>query len=187
MLWASFNIGAQSVPFAGASVDLSAGPATSAVKPGPPIASEATPTVLYPRAPAEGDRIGTLSIPALKQKIAIIEGTDDDDLKRGVGHYTRSVLPGEDDNCVLSGHRDTVFTRLGKLKVGDRFVARTSAGTFTYKIRRIRIVHKDDRTVIVSTDHAVLTVSTCYPFYFIGAAPDRYVLIADLVAPSPAR
>lgn len=98
-----------------------------------------------------------------------------------MGHFSQSVLPGAKDNCVLSGHRDTVFAELGKLKVGDRLVARTQAGTFTYEISRIRIVDKDDKTVIVPADHAVLTVTTCYPFDYLGSAPDRYVLVADLV------
>jgi sortase A len=90
-------------------------------------------------------------------------------------------MPGEADNCVISGHRDTVFSGLGSLEKGDVFVLETATGTHTYKISRIRIVHKDDRTVVVPTDHAVLTVSTCYPFQYVGSAPDRYVLIADLV------
>ena len=99
------------------------------------------------------------------------------------------MLPGEKDNCVLSGHRDTVFRELGKLKIGDLLITRTSAGTYTYEIERIRIVDADDRTVIVPADHAVLTVSTCYPFRYVGDAPERYILVADLVtskkAPSP--
>jgi sortase A len=141
--------------------------------------------VLYPVLPAQGDAIGTLSIPALRQTLPIIEGTRTRDLKRGVGHYVRSVLPGEKDNCVLSGHRDTVFAGLGKLKKGDLVIARTSAGAFTYRITGIRIVRSNDRTVIVPTDHAVLTLSTCYPFNYVGNAPKRYVLIADLVTRPP--
>jgi len=137
--------------------------------------------VLYPDYPSAGDDIGTLSIPALEQQFPIVQGTGDAELKEGVGHFVQSVLPGENDNCVLSGHRDTVFSRLGDLKVGDRLVVKTSAGVFTYAISRIWIVDKDDRTVIVPTDHAVLTVSTCYPFHFVGHAPDRYILSADLV------
>ena len=104
-----------------------------------------------------------------------------DDLKKGIGHFIQSVLPGEEDNCVLSGHRDTVFTKLGKLKIGDQLIVQTSAGTFTYEIKLIRIVDKDDKTVIVPTDHAVLTLTTCYPFLFIGSAPNRYILSADLI------
>lgn len=136
---------------------------------------------LYLVRPAEGDAVGSLSIPVLKQTLPIIEGTRADDLKRGVGHFTQSVLPGEKDNCVLSGHRDTVFAKLGKLKTGDQVIVQTSAGTFTYEIKGIRIVHADDRTVIVPTDHAVLTLTTCYPFNYVGSAPDRYILTADLV------
>jgi len=179
--YALFNINAESLAVSAAYLDIPSVVAT------PPVTSvvssgESTSQVpLYSRYPAKGEVIGSLSIPALKQKFPVVEGTGDDDLKRGVGHFSQSVLPGEQDNCVLSGHRDTVFASLGKLKVGDRLIAQTTAGTFTYKIRRIRIVHKDDTTIIVPTDHAVLTVSTCYPFHFVGAAPDRYVLIADLV------
>ena len=137
--------------------------------------------VLYPLYPVEGDQIGTLSIPVLEQELPIFQGTGVEELKKGVGHFTQSVLPGEEDNCVLSGHRDTVFAKLGRLKIEDQLIVQTSAGTFTYEIKRIRIVDKDDKTVIVPTDHAVLTLTTCYPFQFIGNAPDRYILIADLV------
>ena len=91
-------------------------------------------------------------------------------MSKGVGHFTKSVLPGEEDNCVLSGHRDIVFRQLGNLKIGDQLIVETSAGTFTYEVEGTRSVHKDDKTVIVSTDHAVLSVITCYPFYFIRDA-----------------
>ena len=148
----------------------------------PVASSDATPPrILYPVRPAVGDLIGTLTIPALNQTLPIIEGTDNEELKQGVGHFVQSVLPGEADNCVLSAHRDTHFSELGGLQVGDRLIVETSAGTFTYEISGIRIVDKDDRTVIVPTDHAVLTLSTCYPFNFVGSAPDRYIISADAV------
>jgi len=70
-----------------------------------------------------------------------------------------------------------------ELEVGDRLIVQTSAGSFTYEISDIRIVDKDDRTVIVPTDHAVLTLSTCYPFNYVGSAPDRYIISADAVLP----
>jgi sortase A len=183
--WAVINIGGESLASADAYHSIASIPATSAVKQAAPArdatSSAASRAVTYPRDPVEGDVIGSLSIPALKEKLPIIEGTDDADLKKGVGHFIQSVLPGAQDNCVLSGHRDTVFSKLSQLKIGDVFITQTAAGTFTYAIRRIRIVGKNDRTVIVPTDHAVLTVTTCYPFHFIGSAPDRYVLVADLV------
>ncbi len=183
--WAVINIGGESVASADAYRSIASIPTTPAVEqvtPGRDATSSATSrAVTYPRDPVGGQVMGSLSIPALKQKLPIIEGTSDADLKKGVGHFIQSVLPGAQDNCVLSGHRDTVFSKLSQLKIGDVFITQTAAGTFTYAIRRIRIVGKNDRTVIVPTDHAVLTVTTCYPFYFIGSAPDRYVLIADLV------
>jgi sortase A len=137
--------------------------------------------ILYPVRPKKGENIGNLIIPALKRVIPIIQGADEDELKKGVGHFDQSVLPGEADNSILSGHRDTVFRELGKLKIGDELTTETSAGTFTYIIKQTRVVHKDDKTVIVPMDHAVLTVTTCYPFRFIGDAPDRYIITADLI------
>ena len=149
----------------------------------PKISSEipASQKNLYPLYPTEGDNIGSLIIPVLDQELPIIQGTGSDELEKGVGHFTQSVLPGEEDNCVLSGHRDTVFAELGKLKIGDQLIARTSAGIFTYEVNDIRIVDKDDKTVIVPADHAILTVTTCYPFIYVGSAPNRYIITADLV------
>ena len=132
--------------------------------------------------PKVGNKLGVLSIPSLGQKFPIVEGTSAAELKRGVGHFRGSVMPGGQDNCVLSGHRDTVFTKLGRLKKGDRLVVTTAAGRFTYKISRIRIVHANNKTVVVHSDHAALTLTTCYPFRYVGSAPDRFVLVADLVA-----
>jgi sortase A len=138
--------------------------------------------VLQAPPPKPGEKLGTLTIPALKQTLPIVEGTSDRELKKGVGHFIQSVMPGQDDNCVLAGHRDTVFSGLGTLTKGDLLIVRTAAGTFTYAITRTRIVHKADRTVIVPSDHAILTLSTCYPFHYVGFAPDRYIIVADLVA-----
>lgn len=135
---------------------------------------------LYPDRPAQGDKIGTLTIPSLKMSLPIYEGTEDKELEKGVGHYAGSVLPGEADNCVLSGHRDTVFSGLQSLKKGDSIIVKTSAGIFTYRIRKIRIVEKEDTTVIVPRPAATLTLTTCYPFTYIGSAPQRYIISAYL-------
>lgn len=136
--------------------------------------------VCYVQRPEEGDCFGELYIPKLKATIPIYEGTNDEELKKGVGHFSDSVLPGEKDNSVLSGHRDTVFRKLGEVGEGDMLIVKTSAGEFTYKVSKVRIVDKDDRTVIVPKPNATLTITTCYPFHYIGAAPERYVLIAYL-------
>lgn len=135
---------------------------------------------LYPLRPETGDYIGKLYIPTLKAELPIYQGTKEDELEKGVGHFSGSVLPGENDNCVLSGHRDTVFHKLGKVDKGDLLIVRTSSGEFKYRVSKIRIVDADDRTVIVSKPRATLTVSTCYPFHYIGSAPKRYILVAYL-------
>jgi len=138
--------------------------------------------LLYPERPKMGEEIGTLYIPKLESELPIFHGTNEDELEKGVGHFKDSVLPGEKDNSVLSGHRDTVFRNLGKVGKGDELQVTTAAGIFTYKVMKVRIVDEDDRTVIVPKPRAVLTVSTCYPFDFIGAAPERYILEAYLVS-----
>lgn len=135
---------------------------------------------LYSTRPDLGEEIGKLYIPKLEAVIPIYHGTDEEELDRGIGHYPGSVLPGENDNSVLSGHRDTVFRKLGEVSEGDTLIVRTAAGEFTYVVNKVRIVDKDDRTVIVPKPKATLTVTTCYPFYYVGSAPDRYVLVAFL-------
>ncbi|MBP3950084.1 class D sortase [Bacillus sp. YZJH907-2] len=135
----------------------------------------------YPEIPEKGDLMGELYIPRLEATLPIYHGTDEDELEKGVGHYAGSVLPGIDDNSVLSGHRDTVFRRLGEVGLNDLLIVKTATGEYTYKVRKVRIVDADDRTVIVPKPTATLTVSTCYPFNFVGSAPERYVLIAELI------
>ena len=125
--------------------------------------------------------IGIITIPKLSETYPIVQGTDDKDLKAGVGHYINSVMPGVKDNTVLAGHRDTVFSKIGRLKRGDFIIVKTSSGTFNYSVTRTRIVLANDKTVIVPTPTATLTLSTCYPFYFIGSAPDRYIVSAKLI------
>jgi sortase A len=136
--------------------------------------------VLYPVRPEIGEEIGELYIPKLDVTLPIYHGTSEDELDKGVGHYADSVLPGENDNSVLSGHRDTVFRKLGEIGEGDLLIVKTIAGEFTYKVNKVRIVDKDDRTVIVPKPKATLTVSTCYPFVYVGSAPERYILVAFL-------
>lgn len=105
--WAVINIGGESVASADAYRSVASIPTASAVEqvmPARDATSSATSrAVTYPRDPVEGEVMGSLSIPALKQKLPIIEGTSDADLKKGVGHFIQSGLPGAQDNCVLSG------------------------------------------------------------------------------------
>lgn len=136
---------------------------------------------IYSIYPLKGDYIGTITMPTLNKVLPIYEGTSDTELKKGVGHFIKSALPGELNNSVISGHRDTVFKDIGKLEIGDIVIIKTTAGRFTYKVIGIKIVEKEDKTIIVPTEAAILTMTTCYPFNYIGAAPDRYIVSAKLI------
>ncbi|MBG9444796.1 class D sortase [Cytobacillus firmus] len=130
----------------------------------------------------QGEAIGILKIPRLKAELPIIEGTDEDELEKGVGHYSTTVFPGQHDQILLSGHRDTVFRSLGELEIGDIFLVSMPYGEFTYEITDSKIVDADDTTVIRSTaPNEILTVSTCYPFSYVGNAPSRYILNAKRI------
>lgn len=137
--------------------------------------------VLYTKRPKVGAKIGTITLESLNLSWPIFEGTTEAQLSKGVGHYERSVLPGMSDNTILSGHRNTVFNRLGELEKGDLLLVKTMAGTFTYQVKNFRVVDRDDRTVIGPTDEGSLTLTTCYPFNNIGATTDAYIVTAVLI------
>lgn len=129
-------------------------------------------------APKKNDVIGVLQIPKIKAELPIIEGTDEEMLERGVGHYSTSAFPLDNEQIVLSGHRDTVFRNFGKLELGDRLTVKMPYGTFEYEISSTDIVDKDDTSVIRSMGKEVLVLTTCYPFRYVGNAPKRYIIYA---------
>lgn len=122
--------------------------------------------------------LGTVEIPKLNRKLPLIEGTDANVLDQGVGHFTGTVFPGQNEQILISGHRDTVFRNFDRLEIGDQFIINMPYGSYTYEIRSTVIVHADDTTVIRKMGEEVLVVSTCYPFNYIGDAPDRFVIYA---------
>lgn len=128
--------------------------------------------------PGLNDVIGILEIPRLNAELPIIEGADEEMLKKGVGHYNSSAYPLDNEQILLSGHRDTVFRNFDKLTLGDRFIVKLPYGTFEYEIKSTDIVDKDDTTVIRSMGTEALVVTTCYPFRYVGDAPERYILYA---------
>ncbi|HWO75280.1 MAG TPA: class D sortase [Bacillus sp. (in: firmicutes)] len=138
---------------------------------------------LYHDIPRTGEIIGELSIPKLNKTFPVYQGTGKDILKKGAGHVEGSALPGELNNCVISGHRDTIFRGLKDIEKGDRLIVSTKAGTFLYKVKKIKIVDADDRTVLTPKPRATLTLTTCYPFYYVGNAPQRYIVTSELIPP----
>jgi sortase A len=129
--------------------------------------------------PKSSDVIGILSIVRLKKELPIVEGTSEDQLAKGVGHYKTSGLPGHHDQIVLSGHRDTVFRDFGKIRIGDQLIVKMPYGSFTYIIKKTKIVDAGDRTIIHSTKpKEELVLTTCYPFHYVGNAPKRFIVYA---------
>jgi len=129
-----------------------------------------------------GEDVATLRIPKLDQQFTTYWGTDEDTLQEGVGMYVSeyTVTPDEIGNVVLSGHRDTVFTGLDQLEDGDELELVYQGETYEYSIQKSWITDPEDRSVIVDKDESVLTLTTCYPFDFVGNAPERYIIEAVL-------
>lgn len=132
----------------------------------------------------EGEKVAMLNIPKIKKKFSIYWGAGDATLKKGVGMFVSDLTttPSGGGHTVLSGHRDTVFTELGELKEKDTLILEYDKKTYTYEIQKIWITHADDRTVIIKKEEPILTLTTCYPFDYIGDAPDRYIIEAKLTA-----
>ncbi|KAB7671093.1 class D sortase [Bacillus sp. B1-b2] len=129
----------------------------------------------------EGEKIGTIIFSSLKEYIPIYEGTTSSVLAKGAGHYSESALPGERENhVIISGHRDTYFKSLKLLNEKDLISVETSKGTFTYRIKKFSIVSADNDTILTPRSKPILTLTTCYPFSFIGNAPKRFIVTAEL-------
>lgn len=124
------------------------------------------------------EAIGILHVPKIDRSIGIVEGTDPDALDMGVGHMSSTVFPGQGEQIILSGHRDTVFRNFAELEIGDEFIVEMPYGEYTYEIRHTEIVSADDTSVVREMGEEVLVVSTCYPFSYLGSAPDRFVFYA---------
>jgi sortase A len=133
----------------------------------------------------EGDVIGEIYFPKLEQRAAILAGTERPQLKKGAGHYEGSAAVGAAGNSVLAGHRDTVFRGLGRLDKHDLIEVETADGRFIYEVTGSVIVDGDERGAIKDSEEAVLTLITCYPFTYVGSAPDRYLLTAVLLRQEP--
>lgn len=112
------------------------------------------------------------------ERAVVLEGDDDAVLKRAVGHLPDTPLPWEAGNSALAGHRDTFFRGLRHIRTGDLVRLETPAGSFEYEVAETRVVEPDALEVLAPTPERVLTLITCYPFTFVGAAPQRFVVRA---------
>ncbi|WP_158752131.1 class D sortase [Acidobacterium sp. S8] len=125
-----------------------------------------------------------LRIPKIHLEVPVLEGTDDLSLNRAVGHIAGTARPGEtsDGNIGIAGHRDGFFRGLKDVATGDTIEIMTQKETTTYVIDQITIVDPSDVSVLASRLRPSVTLVTCYPFYFVGSAPQRYIVQASLAS-----
>jgi sortase A len=133
------------------------------------------------RAAAMRGLIGRLEIPRLLLSVVVVEGTSRTNLRRVVGHIPGTALPGQPGNVGLAGHRDSFFRPLKDLRVKDEIRFSTPAGDYNYEVESLRVVDPDDVGVLAPSEGNVLTMVTCYPFYFVGPAPKRWIVRARQV------
>ena len=125
--------------------------------------------------------IGRIKIPRLLFSAVVLEGIDKTTLRRAVGHIPGTALPGEPGNVGLSGHRDTFFRPLKDVRIKDEVDFSTPQGDFRYEVVSLRVVQPEDVEVLAPSGENVLTMVTCYPFYFVGPAPKRWIVRARQV------
>jgi sortase A len=144
------------------------------------VASQGTPQP-SPSAPPKG-LIGRIGIPRLSFSAIVVEGIDRATLRRAIGHIPGTALPGQPGNVGLAGHRDALFRPLRNLKVDDEIRFSTPSGDFRYEVESLRIVDPNDVSVLAASGQNVLTLVTCYPFYYVGPAPKRWIVRARQVS-----
>jgi sortase A len=179
----------------------SAAPAAPAASPAAPAVPAATPIPLawgepdrslwshervkawtlvssVPEVRSSAGPLAVLKIPKIHLEVPVVEGTDDPALDYGVGHVEGTALPGEVGNVALAGHRDGFFRGLKDVVVGDTMELETVRGSESFVVENIWLVTPNDVWVLDPTPKESLTLVTCYPFYFVGSAPQRYIVRA---------
>jgi sortase A len=149
--------------------------------PSAPSAPSALDAPGAPSAPsAPGEALALLEIPRLGMSTAVLPGDNRATLDVAIGHLSDTPKPWEPGNSALAAHRDGLFRSLRLVRIGDRVRVRTRHGDFTYIVRETKVVQPDDLSVLAPTSTKTLTLITCYPFNFVGHAPQRFIVHAEI-------
>lgn len=147
-------------------------------KPGPVESNISIPLRLHV---TEGAPLGRMEIPRLGLSVILVEGVKPRDLRLAVGHIPGTAFPDEPGNVGLAGHRDTFFRELKGIRRGDLIIVRTISDVTHYLVEWTRIVKPGDVDVLESSPEPLLTLVTCYPFHFVGPAPERFIVRAHSI------
>jgi sortase A len=142
-------------------------------------AFEAKGGLAAPETVETGTLLGMLEVPRLKLSTPVVQGDDDLTLSKAVGHLPDTPLPWQKGNSAVAAHRDTLFRPLKDIAVGDKVVLRTPTGDLRYRVTHTSIVNPDDVWVLDPGPRDMLTLITCYPFYYVGHAPQRFIVHAE--------
>ena len=126
----------------------------------------------------EDDVLGRLDIPRIGISVAVLQGTGSRTLRLGVGHIESTSFPGDSGNVGIAGHRDTFFRALRDIRKHDEIQLQTATRLFHYQVDWIKVVTPGDVSVLAPSTESALTLVTCYPFQFVGAAPQRFIVRA---------
>lgn len=148
-------------------LDLVAGTATATPRPRPAL-------------PLRG-LVGRIEVPRLKLSAIAREGADVQTLRRAIGHIPGTAFPGDAGNAAFAAHRDTFFRPLQSIRKGDEVVVTTTSGVYRYSVTGTQVVEPENVSVLDPTPGKTLTLVTCYPFDFVGSAPQRFIVSASLL------
>jgi sortase A len=138
------------------------------------------------RRPSATALIGRLTVPRLHLSAMVREGVDGKTLRLAIGHIPATALPGQSGNVAVAGHRDTFFRGLKDLRAQDEIQFSTFEGDFKYRVESLIVVAPDNVSALAPSSENVLTMVTCYPFFYVGAAPKRFIVRARQVSPKAA-
>lgn len=133
----------------------------------------------HPATVGRSQSLGRLEVPRLGLSVVVAEGDDEKTLAMAAGHLPDTPLPWQDGNSAVAGHRDTFFRPLQRIQVGDEIRFATRQGIFRYRVTRQTVVNPEDVWVLEPSSSTALTLITCYPFDFVGPAPQRFIVHAE--------
>ncbi len=139
----------------------------------------------YPPISIADPVVGRIEIPRIGVSAVILQGVDDATIRRAVGHFPETPMPGQPGNIALAAHRTTDFYGLRNIRPGDLVSIISAKGTFRYEVERTWVVLPEDVSVLNPSPEKLLTLVTCFPFDYHGSAPERFIVRARSLDPPP--